>query len=110
MATPSSPAITKFNTFKQALLQDKKGLSIYRRDFLSAYIDYADALRVRERPDVASLGQKILEDCGKLKQVRNHIVDWILFESEASPTDEFCQTLVSFLEDLRELKSRPAGN
>jgi len=107
-AAPSSPAITKFNAFRQALLQDKKGLSIYRRDFLSACISYADDLRVRDRPNVDSLGKKVLEDCGKLKHVRNHIVDWILIESEASPTDEFCQSLLSFLEDLRELKSRPA--
>jgi SEFIR domain len=106
-SSPSSPAITKFNTFRQALLQDKKGVSIYRRDFLSTCISYADELRVRERPNVDSLGQKILEDCAKLKHVRNHIIDWVLLESEASPTDEFCQTLVAFLEELRELKSRP---
>jgi len=107
-ASPSSPAITKFNAFRQALLQNKKGLSIYRRDFLSACINYADDLRVRARPNVDSMGKKILEDCGKLKHVRNHIVDWVLIESEASPTDEFCQALLIFLEELLELKSRPA--
>jgi hypothetical protein len=108
-ASPSSPAITKFNAFRQTLLQNKKGLSIYRRDFLSACINYADNLRVRERPNVDSLGKKVLEDCGKLKHVRNHIVDWVLIESAVSPTDEFCEALLSFLEELRELKSRPAG-
>lgn len=106
--TPSSPAITKFNAFRQALLQDKKGLSIYRRDFLSACISYADSLRVRERPNVDSLGKKVLEDCGKLKHVRNHIVDWVLLESSTSPNDDFCQALLTFLEELLELKSRPA--
>jgi hypothetical protein len=55
---PSSPAITKFNAFRQALLQEKKGLSIYRRDFLAACISYADDLRVRERPNIDSLGKK----------------------------------------------------
>ncbi|MHB8156707.1 MAG: SEFIR domain-containing protein [Desulfocucumaceae bacterium] len=106
-ASPSSPAITKFNTFRQALLQDKKGLSLYRKEFLSACINYADSLRVRVRPDVDSLGKKVLEDCGKLKQVRNHIVDWVLLESETAPTDDFCRSLLKFLEDLRELKARP---
>jgi hypothetical protein len=105
--TPSSPAIAKFNTFKQALLQDKKGLSMYRRDFLEACIDYADTLRVRERPDVSSLGQKIIEDCGKLKLVRNQIIDWVLLESQTSVNEEFCRSLIDFLEKLRELKSRP---
>ena len=107
-ASPPSPAITKFNAFRQTLLQDKKGLSIYRRDFLSACISYADKLRIRERPNVDSLGKKILEDCGKLKHIRNHIVDWVLIESEVAPTDEFCQALLGFLEELRELKSRPS--
>lgn len=36
--SPSSPAITKFNAFRQALLQNKKGLSIFRGEFLSACI------------------------------------------------------------------------
>lgn len=106
--SPSSPAITKFNAFRQALLQNKKGLSIHRRDFLSACTAYADSLRVRERPDVNSLGKRVLEDFAKLKHVRNHIVDWVLLESEASPSDDFCDALLSFLEELRELKSRPA--
>ena len=78
LGVPSNPATARFNTFKQALLQDRKGLKIYRRDFLTACIKYADALRVRERPNVESLGRKILEDCEKLKSVRNLIVDWVL--------------------------------
>jgi hypothetical protein len=45
-SAPSSPAITKFNAFRQALLQNKKGLAIYRKDFLSACIDYADKLEL----------------------------------------------------------------
>lgn len=106
-ASPASPAISKYNALRQAILQGKKGLSVYRRDFLDSCIDYADALRVRERPDLDSLGAKILEDCGKLKHVRNHIVDWVLLESAASPSDDFCQALLDVLERLRELKSRP---
>lgn len=107
-STPSSPAITKFNAFRQALLQDKKGLSVYRKGFLSACIDYADALRIRERPNVDSIEKKVLEDSGKLVVVRNHIIDWVLLESEVAPSNEFCDALLSFLEELRELKSRPA--
>jgi hypothetical protein len=107
-SSPSSPAITKFNAFRQALLLEKKGLSIYRKDFLTACISFADDLRVRERPNVDSLGKKVLEDCGKLKHVRNHIIDWILLESTTAPTDDFCQALLGFLEELLELKSRPA--
>jgi hypothetical protein len=100
--------MSKFNALRQAILQGKSGLAIYRRDFLEACIDYADAMRVREQPNIDSLGEKVLEDCGQLKKVRNHIIDWVLLESEASPSNEFCQALLDFLERLRELKSRPS--
>lgn len=106
-ASPASPAISKYNALRQAILQGKTGLSIYRRDFLDACIAYADALRIREQPNMESLGAKVLEDCGKLRHVRNHLVDWVLLESAASPSDDFCQELLDTLERLRELKSRP---
>jgi hypothetical protein len=105
--TPVSPVTAKFNSFRQALLQGKKGLATYRRDFLDACITYADALRVRQRPEVDSLGEKVLEDCGKLLHVRDHIVDWVLLESEANPSEEFSDALIEVLERLRELKARP---
>jgi hypothetical protein len=104
---PSSPVASKFLTLKQAILHAKPGLDRYRQDFLDACIDFADALRVRTRPDVKSLGEKLLEDCGKLKSVRNHIVDWVLLEAPTTPPDKFADVLVTFLDRLRELRSRP---
>lgn len=107
IATPTSHAQAKFNSLKQAILQEKKNLPLYRNDFLDACIEYADELRVRERPDVSSLGEKVLEDAKKLTLVRNHIIDWVLLESSNAPSNEFSESLISFLERLRELKSRP---
>lgn len=106
--TPTSEAYAKFNSLKQAVLQDKKGLKHYRRDFIDACISYADELRVRERPDVTSMGEKIVEDCGKLKAVRDHLCDWVLLESEISDEAEFSESLIEVLEKLRELKSKPS--
>ena len=108
VAAPASPVATKFAALKQAVLQEKKGLKLYRQDFLDACCGYADALRIRERPDVTNMGQRVLEDCGRLKQVRDQIVDWVLLESEANPSEEFGEALVSVLERLLELKSRPS--
>jgi hypothetical protein len=108
VAIPTSHIQAKLSSLRQAILQDKRGLPLYRRDFLDACIEYADELRVRERPDVSSLGEKVLEDTSKLKSVRNSIIDWILLESAAAPTEEFSECLISFLERMRELKSRPA--
>lgn len=105
---PTSEAFAKFNSLKQAVLQDKKGLNHYRRDFIESCIAYADDLRVRERPDVESIGEKVLEDCNKLKAVRNHLCDWVLLESEITDESTFSESLIEVLEKLRELKSRPA--
>lgn len=106
---PASPATTKFSALKQALIQDKRGLKLYRQDFLDACFVYADALRIRERPDVTNMGERVLEDCGKLKRVREHIVDWVLLESEINPSVEFGEAMIAMLERLLELKSRPTG-
>lgn len=107
---PVSPAIAKFSAFKQAVLQSKPGLAVYRADFIDACIGFADAMRVRQAPNCSAeeLGHKIISDCGKLKQVRNQIVDWILLEGSYSPTTQFEEVIVLFLERLRETKARPA--
>lgn len=104
---PASPAGVKFAALRQAIIQEKRGLKIYRQDYLDACCSYADTLRIRVRPDVTNMGQRVLEDCGKLKLVRDQIVDWVLLESGANPSEEFSEALVSLLERLLELKSRP---
>ena len=106
--SPSSPAIAKFRVLRQAILEGKKGTAIYRKAFLDTCIEYADTLRVRERPQVDSLGEQVLEDCGKLKHIRNHFIDWVLLEAEAAPGKDLAETLLSLLERLLELKARPS--
>lgn len=106
-AAPSSPAAAKYITLRQAILQGKKGVGTYRRDFIDACIAFADSLRVRERPKMDGFGERVLEDCAKLLHVRDHIVDWVLIESQAAPSDDFSEALIDTLERLRDLKSRP---
>ena len=105
--SPSSPAISKFAGLKQAILQAKPAVDMYRQDFLDACVAYADSLRVRNRPNVENIGEKVLADCGKLKAVRNHIVDWVLLEARAGPSEKFGEALIDCLERMRELKSGP---
>lgn len=106
--SPTSEVFAKFNSLRQAILQDKKGVNLYRRDFIEACIEFADGLRVRTSPTVSSIGVKVLEDANKLKLIRDHLVDWVLIESELSSDDKFSEVLIDVLERLRELKSRPA--
>jgi len=104
---PANPSMMKFTALKQAILQEKRGLKYYRQDYLNTCYNYADSLRIRIRPDVTNVGQRVLEDCGKLKLVRDQIVEWVLFESEINPSEEFGEVLTSMLERLLELKSLP---
>lgn len=104
---PTGEAFAKFASLQQAVLQGKKGIKRYRRDFINACMSYADKLRVRERPNVTSMGEKVLEDCSKLKLIRDYLCDWILLESEVCDEVEFSEAVVEVLEKLRELKSKP---
>ena len=104
---PSNPALSRFGSFKQAFLQGKRGINTYRNDFLAACFQYADALRVRKQPNLEKLGDQVLEDCGKLAQIRDLIVDWILLEVDAQDNPQFEEALLDTLEKLLELRSRP---
>jgi len=106
-ATPASPSGAKFAALKQAVAQNKRDLKSYRQDYLDACCNYADMLRIRERPDISNFGQRVLEDCSKLKIVRDQIADWVLLESGNDPSEDFIEALVTLLERLLELKSRP---
>ena len=106
-AAPLSPARTQYNLLRQAILDAKPGVPRYRETFLNACIEYADESRVREQLDEENLGEKVLEDCGKLIPVRDCIVDWVLLEAKVAPSEDFSQALIDFLEKLRELKARP---
>ena len=106
-AAPLSPARLQYNLLRQAILDAKPGVPLYREAFLDACIEYADELRVREQPDVENFGEKVLQDCGKLVPIRDCIVDWVLLDAKAAPSEDFSQALIDFLEKLRELKARP---
>lgn len=106
-AVSASPAIGKYAALRQAILESRPSLRLCRRAFLESCYDCADALRIRQLPDINNFGERVLLDCTKLKIVRNHIVDWVLLESEVNPTQEFGEVLIDMLEKLLDLKSRP---
>ena len=106
-AAPPSPTAAKLATFRQAVLQGKPSIALYRRDLLDACIAHADSLRVRDRPPVGNTGAKVLEDCAKLVSVRDTIIDWALLESQGRPSEDFSREIVRFLERLLNLKGRP---
>jgi hypothetical protein len=106
---PSNSAEPKLSLLKQALLNNTRSVDMHRREFLEACISHADALRIRQRPEVESMGEKVIEDCEKLRPVRNQIVDWVLLETEVDPSEKVTASLMGLLEQLIELKARPDG-
>ncbi len=104
---PASPAIGKFATFKQALLSNSRGLNLYRQEFLSSCLDYANTITGDIEPGSATFGEAIVQYCGLLRNVRNQIVDWVLLEGSTSASQEFADSLPKLLEELLELLIRP---
>ena len=105
---PAVGVSAKFNSLRQAIMQNKTGVGLYRQDFLDSCLGYADELRVRKDPNVESIGEKVLEDAHQLKVLRDPLVDWVLLEGEFTHEGAFSEIIIEFLEKLRELKSRPA--
>ena len=104
----SSPQPTsaefKYKELEHAVLEGKPAVARYRTKFLDACIDFADSLRVRVPPESAMTVDGVIEDCGKLKPIRNLIVDWVLLETSSKYKEQFDNVLIEFLERLRELK------
>jgi len=107
VATPASPVLAKYSALKTAILNGKQAINIYRQDFLDACVEYADALRIREKPDDENFGERVVADCKKLKQVRDHITDWVILEAPLKSNQEFQESLIEFLERLLEVQACP---
>lgn len=107
-AAPPSPARAKFEDLRQAIVNNRPGLSMYRTAFLNACFSYADKLRVRARPEEADPAKRVLEDVAKLVPVRDHIVDWVLLEGGVGGSAEFVDALLEAMEQLKEVRARPA--
>lgn len=96
----------KFAIFKQQLVQGRPGAAALRSDFFASCIEFADALRIRQHPDLATLSQKIITDFSTLKIVRNFIVDWLLLEANIAQETELAEIVIGLLEELLRLKGK----
>ena len=105
---PTDIAASEYPSLRRAVLRELPETPLHRSSFLDACFAFADSIRVREAPDGATFGEKIVSDCGKLKRVRNHLVDWVLLEASVTHRESFDALLIGVLERLRELKSRPS--
>jgi hypothetical protein len=107
LVAPPSKIQAKFVSLKQTVLQEKKTLDLYRKDFFESCYEYAESFRIFEEPDYFNFEQKIINDCHNLIHIRNAVVDWIFLESPLLSTDKFVPMLVELMEKLRDIASRP---
>jgi len=105
-ARPSLPTIGKFSSLRDALLNARPSVELFRKDFLASAIAFADKLRVREQPTVEHIDEKILADLRTLLPLRDQLVDWLMIESSLS-TPRFDDIVTSFLESILALKYPP---
>ena len=94
-------------SLRSAMERGTGDIALNRADLLDTCIGRADELRVRKRPDEDALGARVLEDCRKLKSVRDAIVDWLMLEAANTAGDELTPVVVEVLERLLELRARP---
>jgi len=106
----ANPAAGKLAALRHAFVSDAKSLKHQRQDFLSTVVVAADSMRIRQDPGLPpdDFAARVIEDCARLKDIRNLIVDWILIEGGASATEDFKESVLALLENLLELKARPA--
>ncbi|MCU6664465.1 SEFIR domain-containing protein [Silvania hatchlandensis] len=108
---PVSEPYAKLNSLKQAILQNRTGVSYFRRDFVDAVIGYLDGMRVRTRPEdteLLSLGKKIISDVTAMKPLRDYVCEWIALEAEFTGQDDFSKELIRFLEKILLLTEVPS--
>lgn len=104
--SPSNPASSRFAAFKQAVQQGRKGVSLYRNDFLDACCAFIDSQRIRTAPPL-DFAQSVLQTCETLLPIRDLLVDWVLLEANNEQEDEFEDALSRTLERMLELRARP---
>jgi hypothetical protein len=104
---PASPTIGKLANFRTALLQGRPGIHLYRNDLLQTALDFADRLRVRERPNVESLANKVETDLRILLPIRDDLVEWLLLEAQLASENEFGPVVIETLEKILALRYRP---
>ncbi len=103
----SGPSATKFHSLRQAVLQNKPGIPGYREEFLTTCYEFVDSMRVREQPDLNTLGERVLDDCARLKDVRDQLIDWISLELNRAEENSFGEVILKVLERVLDLKSKP---
>ncbi|WGK69355.1 TIR domain-containing protein [Candidatus Haliotispira prima] len=97
---------SKLRTLKSSIENNRFGIEGYRSDFFKEIYHTIDSFRTRDRSAEIS-GQQILENLIQLKEIRNNLIDWLMFEGKYTKEDSFSELLIDLLENLVELRSRP---
>jgi hypothetical protein len=104
----SLPTIGKLSNLREAIVNGKSTVALYRNDFLESAFAYADSLRVRAQPTVEHFDECVLDTLRTLLPLRDQFIDWLTLETGVINEGIFVEIVVSFLEHLLALKYRPS--
>jgi hypothetical protein len=102
--TPVNEIRAKFETLKQAIIEDKPNIQFARREFLNAIIEYIKGLCILDTHSEEKIADKVLAVFNQLVKARNQIIDWLLLELNNTKDERFDETLLEFLEELLKFK------
>ena len=104
---PALPTIGKFAALRDAVVQSKPAIGIYRDEFINTIISFADKSRIRARPTEQHYDERILKDLHDLLPLRDQIIEWLKLEVSVTDETKLEAVLFDFLEKLLPLKYRP---
>jgi len=107
---PVFHTISKWPTFRDALIASKSSVPFLRTDFVDSFVSEIRDLQPNDLPqDEEALEERVLMDFKNLLPLRNVITDWLLIEECRANDNDLAILLSDFLERLLALKYRPDG-
>jgi hypothetical protein len=107
--TPAGPAEGKLSQLKMALNKDTPNKDLLRTDFLETCYKHIDQLRLRVKPEVENIVEKLYNDYRVLVQIRDQIIDWYYIEGRTSSENVLSDIITEVLQHLLSYKYRPIG-
>jgi len=103
----TSSSYSKFLTLKSSIENQRFGIEDYRSDFFDECYLAIDSLRIRDKKVEVISGEQILNNLIQLREIRNNLINWLMFEGKYTDPELFPDLVMNLLEKLIELRSRP---
>lgn len=97
---PALPTHSRYNALRNALIEDKSAVHIYRDDFLDSVFGFFQSLKDHEYQGNPLPGEKVFCLLRILLPLRDQLAEWLLLESKTNKSGSMVDWLGLFLERL----------